>query len=252
MLSVNALIQEAAELCAMTGLGEAVDGTLAASCLNLLNRTIAKLNNDNYFSSCLETVDINAAGEVQFKVLEEGEGVPDNEYVINMEPPEAIVGVSRKVGIRWLQLYGSNPQDMAAVNSMTLPSHYCYQVFTETTPHDHTPNNRLVGKLSLNGSGRADLKIFMNRRIPTLKLVDAIPISPLYHDAILYSLAEMMCIQFKLTDYQPEINREKNAALAMIDRNTLNNRMMENGTRLSSSWDRAYYDGLAGDGLAIE
>lgn len=252
MLSVNALIQEAAELCAMTGLGEAVDGTLAASCLNLLNRTIAKLNNDNYFSSCLETVDINAAGEVQFKALEEGEVVPDNEYVINMDPPEAIVGVSRKVGIRWLQLYGSNPQDMAAVNSMTLPSHYCYQVFAETTPHDHTPHNRLVGKLSLNGSGRADLKIFMNRRIPTLKLTDAIPISPLYHDAILYSLAEMMCIQFKLTDYQPEINREKNAALSMIDRNTLNNRMMENGTRLSSSWDRAYYDGLAGDGLAIE
>lgn len=252
MLSVNALIQEAAELCSMTGLGEAVDGTLAASCLNLLNRTMAKLNNDNYFSSCLETVDINAAGEVQFKVLEEGEVVPDGEYVINMDPPEAIVGVSRKVGIRWLQLYGSNPQDMAAVNSMTLPSHYCYQVFTETTPHDHTPHNRLVGKLSLNGSGRADLKIFMNRRIPTLKLTDAIPVSPLYHDAILYSLAEMMCIQFKLTDYQPEINREKNAALAMIDRNTLNNRTMENGTRLSTSWDRAYYDGLAGDGLAIE
>jgi hypothetical protein len=92
----------------------------------------------------------------------------------------------------------------------------------------------------------------MNRRIPTLKLTDAIPVSPLYHDAILYSLAEMACIKYKLTDYQPEINREKNAALAMIDRNTLNNRTMENGTRLSTSWDRAYYDGLAGDGLAIE
>jgi hypothetical protein len=252
MLNVNALCQEAAELCSMVGDGEAMDGTLAASFLNLLNRTIAKLNNDNYFSSCLETVDINAAGEVQFKVLEEGEVVPDGEYVINMDPPEAIVGVSRKVGIRWLQLYGSNPQDMAAVNSMTLPSHYCYQVFTETTPHDHTPHNRLVGKLTLNGSGRADLKIFMNCRIPELKLTDAIPVSPLYHDAILYSLAEMACIKYKLTDYQPEINREKNAALAMIDRNTLNNRTMENGTRLSTSWDRAYYDGLAGDGLAIE
>lgn len=252
MLSVNALCQEAAELCSMVGDGEAMDGTLAASYLNLLNRTIAKLNNDNYFSSCLETVDINAAGEVQFKVLEEGEVVPDNIYVVNMEPPESIVGVSRKVGIRWLQLYGSNPQDMAAVNSMTLPSHYCYQVFTETTPHDHTPHNRLVGKLSLNGHGRADLKIFMNMRIPVLKLTDSIPVSPLYHDAILYSLAEMACIKYKLTDYQAEINREKNAALAMIDRNTLNNRTMENGTRLSTSWDRAYYDGLAGDGLAIE
>lgn len=252
MLNVNALIQEAAELCAMTGLGEAVDGTLAASCLNLLNRTIAKLNNDNYFSSCLETVEANAAGEIQFKKLEDGEIVPEGQVVIDMEPPEAIVGVSRKVGIRWLELYGTNPQDMAAVTSMTLPTHYCYQVFAETTPHDHTPHNRLVGKLSLNGTGFSAIKVFMNRRIPALKLTDTIPVSPLYHDAILYSLAEMMCIQFKLSDYQPEISREKNAALAMIDRNTLNNRMMENGTRLASSWDRAYYDGLAGDGLAIE
>lgn len=252
MLSVNALIQEAAELCAMTGLGETVDGTLAASCLNPLNRTIAKLNNDNYFSSCLDTVEANAAGEIQFKVLEEGEIVPEGKVVINMEPPEAIVGVSRKVGIRWLELYGSNPQDMAAVTSMTLPTHYCYQVFAETTPHDHTPHNRLVGKLSLNGMGFSAIKVFMNRRIPTLKLTDSIPVSPLYHDAILYSLAEMMCIQFKLTDYQPEISREKNAALAMIDRNTLNNRMMENGTRLMSSYDKSFYDGLAGEGLVIQ
>jgi len=251
MLSVNALIQEAAELCLMTGLGVAVDGTVAASCLNLLNRTIAKLNNDNYFSSCLETVEANAAGEIQFKKLEDGEIVPEGQIVIDMEPPEAIVGVSRKVGIRWLELYGTNPQDMAAVTSMTLPTHYCYQVFAETTPHDHTPHNRLVGKLSLNGAAFSAIKVFINRRIPTLKLTDAIPISPLYHDAILYSLAEMMCIQFKLADYQPEISREKNAALAMIDRNTLNNRMMENGTRLMSSYDKSYCDGLAGEGLTI-
>lgn len=252
MLSVNALCQEAAETCSMVGDGEAMDGTLAASFLGLLNRTIAKLNNDNYFSSCLETVEANAAGEIQFKQLEEGEIVPEGQVVINMEPPEAIVSVSRKVGIRWLELYGSNPQNMAAVASMTLPTHYCYQVFTETTPHDHTPNNRLVGKLSLNGTGFATIKVFINRRIPTLKLTDAIPVSPLYHDAILYSLAEMACIKYKLSDYLQEIRDQKNAALAMIDRNTLNNRMMENGTRGLSSWDKAYYDGLAGNGLVIE
>ena len=68
----------------------------------------------------------------------------------------------------------------------------------------------------------------------------------------LYSLAEAACLKYKLFDYLGEIRDLKNSALAMIDRNTLNNRMMENGTRLASSWDRAYYDGLAGDGLAIE
>ena len=252
MLYVNSIIQEAAEECSLCGSGEALDGTNAAVCLSLLNRVIARLNNDNYFSSCLDTVTVNASGEIQFKVLEPDEVIPDGVTVVNMEPPEAVVGVSRKVGIRWLELYGSNPQDMAAVTSMTLPTHFCYQVFTETTPHDHTPNNRLVGKITLNGTGRADIKVFLNRRIPQLQLVDAIPVSPLYHDAILYSLAEKICQHYKLSDYLTEIRDEKNAALAMIDRNTLNNRMMENGTRGLSSWDKAYYDGLAGNGLVIE
>ena len=230
----------------MTGDGEAVDGTTAASYLNLLNRVLHRLNNDSYFSSCLDTVVCNASGEIQFKKLEPDEVVPDGVTVINMEPPEAVVGVSRKVGIRWLELYGSNPQDMAAVTSMTLPTHYCYQISTDTT------NNRLVGKLYLNGTGRADIKVFLNRRIGDLQLTDAIPLSPIYHDAILYSLAEAACIKYKLSDYLQEIRDQKNAALAMIDRNTLNNRMMENGTRGLSSWDKAYYDGLAGNGLVIE
>lgn len=246
MLYTNSLIQEAAELCSMTGDGEAVDGTTAASYLNLLNRVLHRLNNDSYFSSCLDTVVCNASGEIQFKKLEPDEVVPDGVTVINMEPPEAVVGVSRKVGIRWLELYGSNPQDMAAVTSMTLPTHYCYQILTDT------PNNRLVGKLTLNGIGRADIKVFLNRRIGDLQLTDAIPLSPIYHDAILYSLAEAACIKYKLSDYLQEIRDQKNAALAMIDRNTLNNRMMENGTRGLSSWDKAYYDGLAGNGLVIE
>lgn len=247
MLYTNSLIQEAAELCSMTGDGEAVDGTTAASYLNLLNRVLHRLNNDSYFSSCLDTVVCNAGGEIQFKKLEPDEVVPDGVTVINMEPPEAVVGVSRKIGIRWLELYGSNPQDMAAVNSMALPTHYCYQITVESTP-----NNRLVGKLTLNGTGRADIKVFLNRRIGDLQLTDAIPLSPIYHDAILYSLAEAACIKYKLSDYLTEIRDQKNAALAMIDRNTLNNRMMENGTRGLSSWDKAYYDGLAGNGLVIE
>lgn len=248
MLQVNALVQEAAETCSMVGDGEAVDGTMAASYLQLLNRVIAKLNNDNYFSSCMDTSTVNAAGEILFKKLEPNEAVPDNTTVVNMDPPEAIVGVSRRVGIRWLELLASNPQDMLAVNSMTLPSHYCYQVFVDDNYKD---GGRLVGKLSLNGSGRADIKVFYNRRIPELKLTDSIPVSPLYHDAILYSLAEAACIKYKLVDYQPEISREKNAALAMIDRNTLNNRAMENGTRFATSYDQAYYDGMAGAGLVL-
>lgn len=251
MLSVNALIQEAAELCSMCADGESLDGTTAASFLALLNRTVAKLNNDNYFSSCVDTVDANCGGLLVFKKLEEGEENPLDVKVIDMEPPEAVMGVSRKVGIRWLELDGSNPQDMAAATTMTLPSHYCYQVTSEPVGEGDDVHQRLVGKLSLNGSGFSTIRVFLTRRLPVFKMVDSIPVSPIYHDAILYSLAEMACIKYKLSDYIGEIRDLKNGALAMIDRNTLNNRMMENGTRLLNSYDKAYYDGLAGDGLVI-
>lgn len=248
MLNVNALCQEAAELCLMVGDGEALDGTTAASYLALLNRVIAKLNNDSYFSSCLDTVTANAAGAIYFRKLEDNEDIPKGVTVINMEPPEAVVGVSRLVGIRWLQLDASNPQDMQAVTNMTLPSIYCYEVFDEIAP---SGNMRLVGKLSLNGHGRADIKVFLNRRFPEFKLTDTIPVSPIYHDAILYSLAYAACQKYKLDDYRQEIRDEKNAALAVIDRNTLNNRAMENGTRLCSSYDQAFHDGMAGNGLQL-
>lgn len=250
MLSVNALCQEAAELCSMTGDGETVGGTMAASYLNLLNRVIAKLNNDSYFSSCIDTADANCAGVLYFKKLEPGENFEssDGSAMINMEPPESVVGVSRRLGIRWLQLYATNPQDMDSVNSMTLPSHYTYGVSTETAP---SGNQRLVGILRLNGHGRADIRVFMNRRFPEFKLTDSIPVSPIYHDAILYSLAYAACVKYKLNDYMQEIRDQKNAALAIIDRNTLNDRAMENGTRCATGWDRPYLDGLAGNGLCL-
>ena len=248
MLNVNALVQEAAELCSMVGDGEALDGSTAASYLALLNRVIAKLNNDSYFSSCQDMVDVAGAGHIYFKQLIENEQIPDNVTIVNMEPPEALVGVSRKVGIRYLQLDASEPTAMSATNSMTLPTFYTYGVNFEKDPNGKP---RLVGDLWLNGSGFSELRVFLNRRLPEFKLTDTIPVSPIYHDAILYSLAYAACQKYKLDDYKQEIRDEKNAALAIIDRNTLNNRAMENDTRLCYGYDRAYYDGKAGVGLVL-
>ena len=73
MISVNALVQEAAEFCSMTGDGEAVGGTTAASFLNLLNRAVAKLNNDSYFSTTQDMVDSFCASHLIFKKLVPGE-----------------------------------------------------------------------------------------------------------------------------------------------------------------------------------
>lgn len=248
MISVNALVQEAAEFCSMTGDGEAVDGTTAASYLNLLNRAVAKLNNDSYFSTTQDMVDSSCAAHLIFKKLVPGETAPDGMYVVDMEPPEAIVGVSRKVGIRYLELDPSTPQAMSATNSMTLPCFYTYGTTFETDPNGET---RLVGDLWLNGTAVCDIRVFLNRRLPQFKLTDSIPLSPIYHDAILYTLAFMACRKYKLADYKEDAREEMNSALAIIDRNTLNNRALENSTAFADSYDRPFYDGMAGNGLAI-
>lgn len=122
MLAVNSIIQEALELTSMVGDGEAADGTLAASALGLLNRVIARLNNDNYFSSTQDYADIGAAGKIYFKKLEEGETFEssDGSACVDMEPPESIAGVSRKLGIRWNQLLPSNPRDQMALFTLLI------------------------------------------------------------------------------------------------------------------------------------
>lgn len=250
MLAVNSIIQEALELTSMVGDGEAADGTLAASALGLLNRVVARLNNDNYFSSTQEYVDTAAGGKVYFKKLEEGETFEssDGSSCVNMEPPEAVDGVSRKLGIRWLQLLPSNPRDQMAMTSWSLPTTYSYGFKFEKAP---SGNDRMVGELLLNGNAHSLLRVFMNHRLPKYSLTDNMAISPLYHDAILYSLAVAICEKYKLYDYMENMERQKSAALSIIDRNTLNNRALNSGLVNQESYMDSYFNGLGGNGLTL-
>lgn len=245
MLAVNSLIQEALELTSMVGDGEAAEGTLAASALGLLNRVIARLNNDNYFSSTVDYRDVDAAGQILFYKLEEGEEPVKG--LVDMDPPEAIEGVSRLLGIRWVQLMPSNPRDMMARKTYSLAESYSYG-FSEGVGPSGEP--RLVGTILLNGVADSKFRVFLAKRLPKYELTDTMSISPLYHDAIVYSLAVAICEKYKLKDYQDDMEREKAAALAVIDRNTLVNRAMEINN-FGSSYMDGYYNGLGGNGLVV-
>lgn len=241
-IAVNEIIQEALELTSMVGDGEAAEGTLAASALGLLNRSVAELNNDSYFSATLETIDKNAGGLVCFRKLEQGEA-PSPE-TIDLEPPESLEGVSRQIGNRFVPLVCSELQAMDRWINMALPAAYTYMVDDEVAP---SGDHRLVGRLIVNGKGRCNLRIYMNRRLPKYGLYDQIMVSPLYHDAILYTLADKICSKYKLADYAKEMGRLMNVALAKIDRNRLRNQADAVGVNGMGSYDDAYYNGLAGD-----
>ena len=225
MLSVNELIQSACEDLSRVGDGEQVPPELAASCEGLLNRAITQLNTDSYISLTINTFDIEVAGNIYFRKLEEGEAKAPN--TIDAEPPDMIQGVARQVGMRWVRLVGTNPESMDRTITSSLPTNYCYGVKTETAP---SGNTRRVGIIRVNGSYPCTLRVYENSSLPHYKLGDMIYLSPLYHDLILYTLEMRMVKKYKLYSYQDRVQHDLNGAMAAIDTHTAANRPLTNDT----------------------
>lgn len=243
-MTVSELIQTACEDLSLVGDGEPVAGDLAASCEGCLNRAIADLNSDNYISLSVKNYDVNVAGSVYFKKLGENEVADAN--VVDQEPPDAVQGVSRQVGMRWLSLHPSNPQEMDRVITYSYPTLWCYQVDVEQAPSGKI---RRVGKVMLNGQNPTQLRIYENSRLPTYKLGDTIYLSDLYHNLILYALEMKLVIKYKLVSYREQTQIELTKAMKSIDTTTANNRPMTNGTEGIGDYMSPYYNLLGGIGL---
>lgn len=223
MLSVNELIQSACEDLSRVGDGEQVPPELAASCEGLLNRAITSLNTDSYISLTVNTFDLEVAGNIYFRKLEEGEERQPG--TIDSEPPDMIQGISRKVGIRWAAIPPSNPESIDRLNTTSLPTRYCYGVETEVAP---SGNTRRVGIIKTNGTYPCTLRVYENSSLPHYKLGDFIYLSPLYHDLILYTLEMRMVRKYKLYSYEAQVQKDLNAAMAAIDTHTAANRPLTN------------------------
>lgn len=239
-MTVNELIQTACEDMSLDS--DAVGGDLAASCVGLLNRAIAMLNGDSYVVSNMREYEASSTGRIEIRKKEPGEDIGG----IDAEAPQNIQGVSRKVGIRWLPLRPSNPQDMNALRTFSLPQFYSYQVDTEIAPSGKTRN---VGVISFNGSAPIFAKIFAIEPLPEYKLGDRIYLSDLYHDLILYALEVRIAKKYKLTSYLAQAEQDLADAKDAFDRNTVANRPLTNTALSSRGYMDDYYDGLGGVGL---
>lgn len=244
MLSTNLIIQEACEDLSRVGDGETVSPDLAASCEGLLNRAITTLNSDGFISLTVNTYDTVAAGSVTIKKLEEDEA--NDGHTIDMEPPDSVQGVARKVGIRYVRLTGSNRQTMDRVLTYGMPTQWSYGVSFETAPSGET---RRVGTLNLNGEYPVELRIYENSSLPRYKLGDMIYLSPLYHDLLLYQLELLMVHKYKLYSYEERVQHNLDGAMAAIDTINANNRQMRNDDQLLDSCTKPAEDLLAGVGF---
>ena len=152
----NDLVQEACEDLSLTGIGEAVEGKLAAAAEGCVNRGIAQLNGDGYMSLTYHCHDINAPGKVFFRLLEDGEQKPST---INEAPPDSIENVARKVGIRYMRLRPTSRDQLDNTQTFSYPTAYTYGTETEIAPSG-TP--RRVGIIYTNGTYPTDFRIYVN------------------------------------------------------------------------------------------
>lgn len=241
---VNSVVQTACEDLMLTSDGDPVSGELASQCEGALNRAINSLNSDGYISLTVDTRDVVSSGSVVFRKLEEGEQAGNN--VVDMEPPDTVSGVSRKVGVRYMRLRPSNPQQMDRTATYSYPTAWSYGVSTETAPSGEPRN---VGTLRLNGTYPAELRIYLNSQMPNYRLGDTIYLSPLYYNLVLYALEAKLVDKYKLFSYQASVDKELAGAMRAIDNNTARNRPLDNGISEGGSYLDGYYQILGGNGF---
>lgn len=247
MIAVNQLIQRAYEAINMAGLGESVgdysDDNLPVVGVNELNRLITQLNNEGYLAMTQKWVDGPNASTIYFRKLQEGE-VAEN--TIDMEPPQKIESVARRVGDRYIVLNNNNLVQMAWKNPYSTAMTWTYGTELETTPDDHVPNNRVVGILRLDGAPRNSVRIWYNSQIPTYKLDETIYLSDLYNEVLMAGLCVRLANFFELSEEKKkELNADFLAAKTMIKRNNATQRMLQN-TRLGTDWRDPYFNGYNG------
>ena len=192
-------------------------------------------------------IDHGNSRTVYFKKLREGEIHDDD--VVDMEPPETIDGVSRKIGMTYLPLAPIDLQQMATKNPMTLARSWNYGIQYEQIPNetDHGNISRAVGVLRLDGWCQQGMRIFLSSRLPTYTLDDTIYLPDIYNNMLIQGLCVKLCDWHKLAEYKEAFDLAFSAAKMLIKRNNITQRMIQVGT-VGRGYNDAYYDGVAGEG----
>lgn len=247
MIAVNQLIQNAYESIGMVGLGEAAgeygDGNMPVVAVNELNRLISQLNNEGYLAMTQKWVDCPNASTVYFRKLITGEA--NDGATVDMEAPEKVVSVARKIGYRYCPLNNSNLVQMSQKNPYSTAMSWTYGTEIE----DVGTEKRVVGILRLDGSPRNIVRVWYNSKIPLYKLDDTIYLSDLYHELLMSGLSYRLANYFELSpEKKASLDSDFLAAKTLIKRNNATQRMQQCAA-LGTSWQDAYYNGLNGVGM---
>lgn len=247
MIAVNSLIQMCNEMVNVVSHEESLE-ELSEISVQQLNLLISELNGQGYLSMSQNYLDHGNCREIRFKVLTDDERANPDPNVIDMEPPQAIDGVSRKVGMSYLPLAPIDLQQMAMKNPLTLARSWNYGRYFEPIPDDPDGRQREVGLLRMDGWAHQGYRIFLSSKLPTYTLDDTVYLPDLYNNMLIQGLCCKLCDWHKLGDVVKKPYEEAfTAAKMLIKRQNITQRMMQSGP-IGASYKDSFYDGIAGEG----
>lgn len=247
MLAVNQLVQDAYDSIGMTGLGEAVgeygDGNFPVVAVKELNRLITQLNNEGFIAMSQKYVDCPCVNTLYFRKLVEGE--EPTRGTVNMEAPEKVESVARKVGESFVVLDPGNLVQMSQKNPNTTALSWTYNTEVE----DVGEGKRVVGVLSLDGNPRNTVRVWYNSKLVQYRLDETIYLSDLYNELLMSGLCYRLALFFKLPkETVQDLETDFLAAKTLIKRNNVTQRMLQS-SRLGTDWRDSYNGGLSGRGM---
>lgn len=245
MISVNELIQDAYKALVLTGLGESTDGDMSAVGENELNRLISTLNSQGFLALAQKFHDLPSCNRVVFKKLEPGEtATPDT---VDMEPPEKVESVARKIGDRFAPLASCDLVQISARNRMSLSTSWNYS--REFEPVEGTDKYREVGVIRFDGRNPYGVRVFYNSKLPTYTQYDNIYLSDLYNELLFTGLKYRLACYYDLSDAKKaDCENEFRAAKRLIKRNNVTQRMLQAGT-VEGGYDDNFWNGMGGVGF---
>ena len=241
--AMNDLVQEACEDLNLTGIGEAVEGRVAAAAEGCVNRAVAQLNGDGYVSMTQHALDVNASGSIYFRKLEAGESKPNT---VDMAPPDSVDGVARKIGMRYMRLRPTSRDVLDRTQTYSFPTHWTYGVEHETAPSGET---REVGIVRVNGTYPTDYRVYVMSQLPKYKLGDTIYLSSLYRNLLLYATEMKLVELMKLKSYEGQVQRNLDGATKLIDTKHANNAPDTPENVPDGNYLDGYYNVMGGTGF---
>lgn len=243
MIAVNVLVQRVYKALNMTGQGESTDGDMAVVAVEELNRLITTLNSQGFISMSQKFLDVPACSSVIFKKFRPDETVPAN--AIDMEPPEKVDAVSRKMGVRFVPLDSLDEVQMSSRNPHAMATSWNYGRDFETVDG----GMREVGLVRFDGRNPYGVRVFYSSKLPNYDISSTIYLSDLYTELLFTGLKYLLAAYYELSESkQNKCESEFNAAKTLIKRNNITQRMIQSG-KIAGGYDDDYRDGLAGNGF---